>query len=222
MRRVVGILLMLIAVLALVAGAALAIVLGPDNRAETGPHDIATDAPVVVTDPDVLGWAGPKITVSVAVADGRPVFVGAANAVDIADYVRTTERTEVTDYGLPWDISTRDMDGSDTLPAPPNDVDWWVAQGDGSGRASLSVELPEQAFALVVVAAGGGGLQGLEVTVSYDVDGGFGVGLGLVGFAVGLGLFGWIAFQGRPMTRADAADAAAADAAGHEKRPEVT
>lgn len=203
MRRIVGILLMLIAVLAVLAGAALAIVLGPDNRAATGPHEIATDAPVVVTEPDVFGWSGPTITVSVGVSDGQQVFVGAANAVDVADYVRRTERTEVTDYGLPWDVSTEDVDGSSTLPAAPGDLDWWVAHETGTGDASLSVELPDQAFALAVVAVGGGSLEGMEVTASYDVDGGFGIGLGLVGFAVGLGLFGWIAFQGQPMTRSD-------------------
>jgi hypothetical protein len=210
MRRVVGVLLMLVAVLTLVAGAALAFVLGPDNRASTGPHEIGTEAPVVVADPDVFGWAGPTITVEVGVAEGQHVFVGAANAVDIADYVRLTERTEITDYGLPWDISTSDVDGSNALPAAPSEVDWWLAQGSGAGQASLSVELPEQAFGLVVVAVGGGSLEGMEVTASYDVNGGFGVGLGLVGFAVGLGLFGWIAFQGRPMTR-DGETAAAED-----------
>lgn len=201
MRRVVGILLMVIAVLALLAGAALAVVLGPDNRAETGPHEIATDAPIVVTEPDVLGWAGPTITVSVGVADRQQVFVGAANAVDVADYVGPARRTEVTDYRLPWDISTEDVDGAERLPVAPGDLDWWVAQETGTGDATLSVELPEQAFALAVVAVGGGSLEGLEVTASYDVDGGFGIGLGLVGFAIGLGLFGWIAFQGQPMTR---------------------
>ena len=201
MRRVVGILLILVAVLALLAGAALAIVLGPDNRAETGPHEIATEAPVLVTEPDVFGWAGPTITVTVGVADGQRVFLGGANAVDVADYVEAAERTEVTDYGLPWDIATEDVDGSATLPAAPDDLDWWIAQESGTGSASLSVELPEQAFALAVVAVGGDSLESLEVTASYDVDGGFGIGLGLVGFAVGLGLFGWIAFQGRPMTR---------------------
>jgi hypothetical protein len=177
---------------------------------------------VVVTDPDVLGWAGPTITVSVGVADERQVFIGAANAVDVADYVQLTARTEVTDYGVPWDVSTRDVDGTGTLPAPPSELDWWVAQDDGPGQASLSVKLPDQAFALVVVSVGGGSLEGLEVTASYDVDGGFGIGLGLVGFAVGLGLFGWIAFQGRPMTRTGERvdeDAAVEGAAGEETDP---
>lgn len=201
MRRLVGILLMVFAAFALVGGAAITILLGTDNRAATGPHQVDTDAAVVSTDPDVLGWAGATITVTVEVAADQQVFIGAANAVDVADYVQSTRRTEVTDYGLPWDIATRDVDGESVLPSAPGGVDWWVAQNAGTGTASLSIELPEQAFSIVVVAVGGGSLAGLEVTASYDVNGGFGIGLGLVGFGVGLGLFGWIAVQGRPMVR---------------------
>jgi hypothetical protein len=201
MRRVVGILLMLFAVLAAALGAGIAIVLGTDNRAATGPHQIETSAPVVVADPDVFSWAGPTITMRIDVDDDQQVFIGAANAVDIADYVGSTQRTEITSYDAPWDIETRDVFGDAPLPAAPGQVDWWMAQSTGNGSATISVKLPEEAFSLVVIAVGGGDLDGLRVTASYDIDGGFGIGLGLIGFAVGLGLFGWIAFQGRPLVR---------------------
>ncbi|HEU0288788.1 MAG TPA: hypothetical protein VFR22_17185, partial [Nocardioidaceae bacterium] len=94
----------------------------------------------------------------------------------------------------------------DRLPRAPADLDWWVASASGTGSATMTVELPEQAFGLAVIAVGGGDLEGLQVTAAYELDGGFGIGLGLVGFAVGLGLFGWIALQGRPMTRELAVD----------------
>jgi hypothetical protein len=201
MRRVVGILLMLIAVLAATVGAGIAIVLGTDNRAETGPHRIATSSPVVVADPDVFGWAGPTVTMRIDVDKDQQVFIGAGNAVDIADYVGSSQRTEITGYEPPWSIETRDVVGEAPLPAAPGAVDWWTAQSAGTGAATISFKLPEQAFSLVVIAIGGGDLDGLRVTASYDIDGGFGIGLGLIGFAVGLGLFGWIAFQGRPLVR---------------------
>jgi hypothetical protein len=206
MRRFVGIVLMLVAVVALVIGTGLAFLLGTDNRTATGPHKIETSAPVVVTRPDVLDWAGPSITLTVDVADGQEVFIGAANAVDVADYVGAIRRTEITDYRPPWKIETEDVFGEDILPADPETLDWWVARGSGTGTATMSVELPEQAFALVVIAVGGGDLEGMRVTAAYDLAGGFGIGLGLVGFAIGLGLFGWIAFQGRPMTRYEEID----------------
>ena len=207
MRRVVGVVLMLFAVLALAIGAGIAIVLGTDNRAETGPHRIGTSAPVVVTDPDVFSWAGPTVTLRVDVEPDQQVFIGAANAVDIADYVGATDRTEITSYEPPWQIETKDVFGSTPLPAAPGQVDWWTAQTTGTGSATISVTLPEQAYSLVVIAVGGGNLDGLRVTASYDIDGGFGIGLGLVGFAVGLGLFGWIVFQGRPLVREGEFDA---------------
>jgi hypothetical protein len=203
MRRFVGIVLMLIAVIIAVGGAGLAILLGTDNRTATGPHEIETDASVLVTRPDVLSWAGPTITLTVEVEPGQEVFVGAANAVDLADYVATTDRTEVADYRPPWDITTEDVPGETRLPVAPGNLDWWMAQAEGTGSATLSVELPEQAFALAVIATGGGDLRGMRVTAAYQLDGGFGIGLGMVGFAVGLGLFGWIAFQGRPLVRVE-------------------
>jgi hypothetical protein len=201
MRRVVGILLMFFAVLAATLGAGIAIVLGTDNRAATGPHKIATSSPVLVADPDVFSWAGPTVTMRIDVDKDQQVFVGGGNAVDIADYVGSTQRTEITSYGVPWDIETRDVFGEAPLPAAPGQVDWWMAQSTGTGSATISFRLPEQAFSLVVIAIGGGDLDGLRVTASYDIDGGFGMGVGLIGFAVGLGLFGWIAFQGRPLVR---------------------
>jgi len=201
MRRFVGIALMLIAVIAAAVGAGLAILLGTDNRTTTGPHQIETNAPIVVTRPDVLSWAGPTVTLTVKVAPSQQVFVGAANAVDLDDYVGSTRRTEVTDYRPPWKLETEDVFGDNTLPLAPGDLDWWVSRASGTGSASMTVELPEQAFGLAVIAVGGGDLEGLQVTAAYELKGGFGIGLGLVGFAVGVGLFGWIAFRGSPMTR---------------------
>ena len=218
MRRFLGIMLMLIAVIAAAVGAGLAIMLGTDNRTATGPHPIETAAPIVVTRPDVLSWAGPTVTLTVRVSPSQKVFVGAANAVDLDDYVGSVRRTEVTDYRPPWKLQTENVFGGDRLPRAPADLDWWVASASGTGSATMTVELPEQAFGLAVIAIGDGDLEGLQVTAAYELDGGFGIGLGLVGFAVGLGLFGWIAFQGRPMTRemavddeADEVDAEAAD-----------
>jgi hypothetical protein len=201
MRRFVGIVLIVIAVITAIAGAGLAILLGTDNRTATGPHEIETNAPVLVTRPDVLSWAGPTITLTVEVEPGQEIFVGAANSVDLADYVATTHRTEVTDFRPPWTIETQDVVGENRLPVAPGNLDWWVARGEGTGSATLTVELPEQAFGLAVIAIGGGDLGGMRVTAAYELDGGFGIGLGMVGFAVGLGLFGWIAFQGRSMVR---------------------
>jgi hypothetical protein len=203
MRRFVGIVLIVVAVITAVAGAGLAILLGTDDRTTTGPHEIEANAPVLVTRPDVLSWAGPTIMLTVEVEPEQEVFVGAANAVDLADYAATTHRTEITDFRPPWDIATQDVAGENRLPVAPGNLDWWVARGSGTGSATLTVELPDQAFGLAVIAVGGGDLGAMRVTAAYQLDGGFGIGLGMVGFAVGLGLFGWIAFQGRPMVRAE-------------------
>ncbi len=84
------------------------------------------------------------------------------------------------------------------LPADPYDLDWWLASDQTDGEAAMSAELPTAPAQLLVAAADGGSLEGLEVTAAYELDGGFGIGLGLIGLSVGLVLFGWITLRRRP------------------------
>lgn len=195
MRRLVGILLMLAAVGCSLAGTALAIVLGPDSRAVTGPHPMSFDGVALVTGPRVISWAGPTVTVAVELPDRAPVFVGLGNAVDVADYLGATRVQRVESFQLPWTVATREVGGRDFVPAAPTALDWWLAQSAGKGGAAITVTLPDQTVSFAVIAIGEATLEGLHVTASYDVKGGFGIGLGLAGFGVGLGLFGWIAFR---------------------------
>lgn len=195
MRRLVGILLMLTAVGCSLAGSAMAIVLGPDSRAVTGPHPMSFDGVALVTAPQVISWAGPTVTVAVELPGQTPVFVGLGNAVDVADYLRTTRLKRVDSFQVPWTVTTSEVGGRDFVPAAPTALDWWLAQSAGQGGAAITFPLPDQTVSLAVIAIGDATLEGLEVTASYDVKGGFGIGLGLAGFGIGLALFGWIAFR---------------------------
>lgn len=195
MRRLAGIALMVAALGCLLSGAAMAILLGPDNRALTGPHPMSVDEVALVTAPDVLSWAGPTVTVLAELPDERPVFIGLGNAVDVTDYLRDTRVRRVESYEVPWTVTTSEVDGQDFVPAAPLALDWWLAQSAGKGGASLSFRLPDETVSLAVIAVGDTTLEGLRVTASYDVAGGFGIGLGLVGLGLGLAVFGWIAFR---------------------------
>lgn len=197
MRRVLGVALLLLAMVCLAAGAGLALLLGPDNQVMSGPHSLSTKDAAAVTAPDALTWAGPTVTVLVTVPRHRPVFVGVGNAVDVADYLGRTAYLRVDAVHVPWRISTTSVRGTGHLPAAPTAVDWWLDQATGRGGAALTFPLPDQASSVAVIALGTGNLRGLEVTATYDLKGGFGIGLGLCAVAFGLGLFGWIAWRGR-------------------------
>lgn len=201
MRRLLGIVLMLVALGCVLLGAAMAALLGPDNRAVTGPHPMSFDGVALVTAPDVLTWAGPTVTVLVELPGQTPVFVGVGNAVDVADYLRDTRFERVDSFEVPWTVTTSEVDGLDFVPAVPTALDWWLAQSAGQGGASITFTLPNQTVSLAVIAIGDATLQGLQVTASYDVTGGFGIGLGIAGFGVGLGVFGWIALRQTSLLR---------------------
>ncbi|RYI98637.1 MAG: hypothetical protein EON52_27770, partial [Actinomycetales bacterium] len=78
------------------AGLAVAVLLGPDSRFTTGPHTVETDGVAIVTRPGVVSWKGLQVDVLAEVPVNKPVFVGVGNSVDVQSYVSRTRRLEVT------------------------------------------------------------------------------------------------------------------------------
>ena len=197
MRRVAGVVLALIGVCTIVLGVALAIWVGTDNRAVSGPHRIDADGIAVVTAPDAITWAGATVRLVAEVPDEKPVFVGVGNAVDVEDYVSDTSAVRVDSLQIPWEIDTSNQDGQQLLPASPVAVDWWIEQASGMGGASLEFELPEETASVAILGVGDNDLSGLTVTASYHVRGGFVVGLGAAAFGLGLVLLAFMIWRGR-------------------------
>lgn len=193
-RRIVSVLVMLLGLLGFLVGVAMAVLLGLDNRLTTGPHDMSTDQMALVSSPQVLRWSGPTITVTAELPDDQPVFLGLANTVDVADFFSQSGFERVDSLDLPWEVATTTVSGKPYVPAAPMATDWWIAQNAGQGGAQITVPLPDQSSSLVVVALDGD-LQGLRISGSYFLAGGFGIGLGLAGLSLGLALFGWLALR---------------------------
>ena len=126
------------AVLCLLAGAAMAVVLGPDNRARSDPQSLGTDASVVVTAPGALSLSGPTVRVEATLPDDRPVFVGLGNAVDVSDYTDGVAARVVDEIGVPLDVGSDEVDGDPALAAEPESLDWWLASDQGNGKAAMS------------------------------------------------------------------------------------
>src|SRR4051794_24175959 len=72
----------------------LAVVVGPDNRIESGPHGFTSEGAAVATAPAALAWTDVTVEVTAA-ADSRRVFVGVGHDVDVADYLHGTAYTRV-------------------------------------------------------------------------------------------------------------------------------
>lgn len=197
MRKLAGALLALTGLCIVVLGIALVIVLGTDNRAVSGPHEIDADGVALVTAPDALTWVGATVTVVADVPDEKPIFVGVGNSVDVEDYLSNTAAVRVDSVRLPWEIDTSEQDGESGLPASPVAIDWWIEDSSGMGGAALEFELPEETASIAVLAIGDNDLTGLRVTASYHVRGGFVAGLGAAVLGLGLMLGAFVIWRGR-------------------------
>lgn len=175
-----GRLLSVLGVLVALLGAAVMVVLGPDNRLTTGPHPVETDAIAVVTAPTVISWADVRVDLLAEVPARKPIFVGVGNTVDVQDFVARTQRLEVTSFSRPWKLATRQVEGTPNLPGAPTAVDWWLISSAGLGGASISTRLPDQTVSVAVLSVGSSNLAGLQLTLAYGVEGGFLKGLALV------------------------------------------
>ena len=197
MRTWAGWALSVLGVLVAVLGAAVMVVLGPDNRFATGPHAIETDDVAVVTAPDVIRWADVQIDVLAEVPVRKPIFIGIGNAVDVQDFVSKTQRLEITSFERPWSIDTREVGGEPNLPGAPTALDWWIESSAGLGGASISTQLPDETVSIAIVSVGSSNLAGLEITLAYGVKGGFGKGAALLFVGLAVVVVGQLVRRGR-------------------------
>jgi hypothetical protein len=142
--------------------------------------DIDLDGAGWIMDRDDLG----KVRLEVESSAGKPVFVGIARTSDVSDYLRGTSYTEVTDVDYsPFDASYRDRDrGGHRRPALPADQDFWAASAHGSGTQTVSWDLEDGDWSIVVMNADGS--RGVNTDISAGAKIPF------------LGTLGWVSLGG--------------------------
>lgn len=142
--------------------------------------DIDLDGAGWIMDRDDVG----KVRLAVESSAGKPVFVGIARTSDVADYLRGTAYTSVTevDYS-PFHASYRDRDhAGDRRPAQPADQDFWAASAHGSGTQTVDWELEDGDWSIVVMNADGS--RGVDTDIRAAAQVPF------------LGTLGWVSLGG--------------------------
>ncbi|MPZ61649.1 MAG: hypothetical protein GEU93_10210 [Propionibacteriales bacterium] len=202
MRRLGGLALLGMAVLGILVGVALAVFFGQDNRMDTGPHRLQTGTAAIVTAPQAIAIAGPRVELEVAAVEpDRNLFVGVGHDVDVRDLLGQTPRTRIDSVELPWRIETSGVDGSGVPRSAPEDADWWIEQDQGRGRATVAWDLPDTAIDVVILDRDGREDLAVDVTATWEAPGAFVTGIALAVFGLGVGIFGWAVITTRVAPR---------------------
>ena len=127
-------------------------------------------------DLDGAGWIMDRgdlgnVRLRVQSSAGKPVFVGIARTSDVADYLRGTAYTSVTDVDYsPFHASYRDHDhGGARRPALPADQHFWAAAADGSGTQTLDWDIEDNDWSIVVMNADGSRGVDADITAGAKV-----------------------------------------------------
>ena len=134
MRRVLGWLVLLFGVLLVAGGTTVAVFLGPDDRASTGPHRLTSAGYAILTAPDAFQYGGVDVELDVE-PQGRgqapDVFLGLAHVVDAEDYLGGSPHTRIDTVSIPWDLTTTQVEGERSVTTAPDDLDWWLTRDLG-------------------------------------------------------------------------------------------
>jgi hypothetical protein len=196
-RRPLGWLCVVAGVALALFGAALTFLFGPDNRLASGPHAFSSAGAAIVTAPAALDWTGATVEVT-AVSEGRAVFVGLADDVDVRDYLADTSYTRIDDIDVPWHADTSAVEGSNDVDVVPTDADFWLVKGSGDDEVTVRFPLPDAAVDLVVMDADGKPDFQTDLTMALVRDGAFVSGLALLVIGLGVGVAGLLLLRRGP------------------------
>jgi hypothetical protein len=98
----------------------------------------------------------------------KPVFVGIARTSDVEDYLSGVSHTTLTDVeSTPFDADYDDHAGS-RRPAAPADSGIWAASQQGSGKQTLTWEIEDGDYSVVVMNADGS--AGVDADISAGAE----------------------------------------------------
>ncbi|WP_029291772.1 hypothetical protein [Cellulomonas sp. HZM] len=181
MRRLLVIITTVLASVALVAGVAVAGLVGPDDWASVPGITTTADGPVSTT-PTVLALRDARLRITV---DGPgEVFVGTANPVDVESYLAGVRRLSVDELKPSGATHAVIVPGDARAPqVSPPDATFWLSRAHGSGSTSIDLQLDGVApLSLVAMPVTGDGP--LTMSVALRVPHAFAVAAGTAGAAL--------------------------------------
>lgn len=199
---------MVLGAVAVLGGAALAAVVGPDDTVALGPHRLTSTGQALATAPRVIGYSGPTLQLAVtATSPGSRLFVGIGPDVDVRNYLTGTAYTRIDDVSLPWRVTQTAIPGQPRRLPDPRQLDWWLTTGVGDGSASADLPLPDEPIDIVVMDLTATDGFSVDVRAGIHQPGAFLGGLAAVVGGIGLLVVGWLIARGRVSGPGSAAQA---------------
>ena len=200
-RKVIGVVLLILGIPILGAGIAAAVIVGPDDVAHTGPHRLTTAGVAVVTTPEVLAYVGPTMHLTVSSTSGDPVFLGIGPEVDVDSYLADASRRQISDLVLPWKVTSAETGtATDTL-AAPGEQTWWLKSVSGAGERTIVWPIPDGRYEIVAMNADGSPGVAVDATLGLEVGGAFYTTLAVAAFGLLLLLLGLLLLLWRRLRR---------------------
>jgi hypothetical protein len=171
----------ILAVLALVAGGLLTYAntkKDDDGYFKTGSDPYSTRAYAITTedlklDDDVPGMVEDlygKVRLRATSHNGKPVFVGIANSDDVSRYLADSSHATLTDVNYDPFRARYRTDGGAKAPAAPTGQDIWVASAHGSGTQTLTWDVKQGHWSVVVMNADGSAGVDTRVSAGATLD----------------------------------------------------
>jgi hypothetical protein len=170
MRKFLGIVLLVLGVPILLAGAAVAIYVGTDDIFDVANESVDTEAAALATSPSFLEITGPTLHVT---ADGGVIetFVGVAHPLHVGAYLDDVPYLEVTNVTAGRELTMLSRDGEGAAASGPVGLDWWSDTASGDGAQTVSLPLTDAPAQIVVMNADASAPLDLDLTVAAEVDG---------------------------------------------------
>lgn len=183
LRTVLAVALIVLGTPLLLAGAATAVYVGPDDTVEYARADVSGEGSVAATAVDIATVTGPVLHVSARIADDSDVFVGVGHRIHVDSYLDGVGQQTVTAADLRGEVTSSSEPGEAAPAAPPGDLDWWESRASGPGWQGVSYELTDEPVRVVVMSPSASGEPlDVELSLGAEVDGIF-----LTGVLVGVG-----------------------------------
>lgn len=127
--------------------------MSPTGTYSTDARAIASGAITLVEDIEGVGWVPDDLfgEIRVDVNSTEPIFVGIGTENDVRAYLRDVSVAEVgTVKFAPFEVRYQRSPG-DREPTAPTGQDFWLAELDGSGHRSLTWDVTEGSYVVVMM-----------------------------------------------------------------------